>query len=282
MWTGLARRISTLLLAGFLGAFLVRIGPGFGTDEREIDTRLSLASIEQLRRSAAADRNVLVFYGDYLRKALVGDLGYSRLLERPVRELLAERLPVTLRSVGFGWVGGVAAGLILAILVAAAGSALEIASAALGGVLLCVPAGLIGLLLYFAGLPVAAGIAAVVFPKVFFYTQSLLRDGLESPHVLASRARGLGPLRILLFQVVLPSGRTLLALLGVTLTAALGASIPMEVVCDSPGIGQLAWRAALGRDMVLLTGLTLFVAVVTLTANSLADLASARLEGASE
>ena len=52
---------------------------------------------------------------------------------------------------------------------------------------------------------------------------------------------------------------------------AVGASIPIEVVCDSPGLGQLAWQAALGRDLPLLVNITLLIAVVTLFANSFSD-----------
>jgi peptide/nickel transport system permease protein len=52
----------------------------------------------------------------------------------------------------------------------------------------------------------------------------------------------------------------------------MGAAIPIEVICDSPGIGQLAWQAALSRDLPLLVNMTLFVTLVTLAANSAADL----------
>ena len=44
--------------------------------------------------------------------------------------------------------------------------------------------------------------------------------------------------------------------------------------CDSPGIGQLAWQAALGRDLPLLVNMTLLVTLVTLGANSVSDLTS--------
>jgi ABC-type dipeptide/oligopeptide/nickel transport system permease component len=54
---------------------------------------------------------------------------------------------------------------------------------------------------------------------------------------------------------------------------ALGATIPVEVICDSPGIGQLAWRAVLGRDLPLLVNLTVLVAALTMAANSVSDLA---------
>jgi ABC-type dipeptide/oligopeptide/nickel transport system permease component len=42
-----------------------------------------------------------------------------------------------------------------------------------------------------------------------------------------------------------------LALAGVSATIALSAAIPVEVICDSPGIGQLAWQAATARDLPL-------------------------------
>src|SRR5208282_3960021 len=90
----------TILLGGLLGATLVRLAPGFGVDERELDSRLNTQSIELLRQSHAAERNILGYYRGYLAGLLRGDLGISTSLERPVAELFAERLPVTLCSVG--------------------------------------------------------------------------------------------------------------------------------------------------------------------------------------
>jgi ABC-type dipeptide/oligopeptide/nickel transport system permease component len=52
---------------------------------------------------------------------------------------------------------------------------------------------------------------------------------------------------------------------------AFGASIPLEALSDSPGIGQLAWQAVLNRDLPLITSITLFVTVVTVGVNFVAD-----------
>ena len=68
----------------------------------------------------------------------------------------------------------------------------------------------------------------------------------------------------------------LVALAGVSVTLAFGASIPIEALADSPGIGQLAWRAALGRDLPVLVTVTLLLTVVTVFANIIADIAMAR------
>ena len=55
-----------------------------------------------LRQSRAGEHNVLRFYASYLRGAVHGDLGTSHALGQPVRSLLRERWPVTLRVAGIG------------------------------------------------------------------------------------------------------------------------------------------------------------------------------------
>ena len=65
----------------------------------------------------------------------------------------------------------------------------------------------------------------------------------------------------------------MLALAGVSVSMALGAAIPVEALCGISGIGQLAWQAALGRDLSLLVTVTVLVTVVTLAANTGSDLA---------
>src|SRR5882762_9352485 len=91
----LLKTLLTVLLAGLLGISLVRLAPGFGVAERELDRRLRTGGIDALRRSHAGDSNVLVYYFGYLRGAFRGDLGVSQSFRRPVTQLLAERLPVT-------------------------------------------------------------------------------------------------------------------------------------------------------------------------------------------
>jgi peptide/nickel transport system permease protein len=71
----------------------------------------------------------------------------------------------------------------------------------------------------------------------------------------------------------------LLALLGVSFAISFGAAIPIEALCDSPGLGQLAWHAALGRDLPLIVNVTLVVSLVMLAANFFADLAGRTFAG---
>jgi peptide/nickel transport system permease protein len=274
---GQVRRIFlTALLGGLLGATLVRMGPGFGVDERELDNRLSQESREAIRSERAQDSNIATFYLRYLKGLMHGDLGFSRSLNRPVSELLKERLPLTLGSLAYGVLGGVSIGLALALLTACwRVPGANIAPALLAGACLALPAAVIALLFLWMNVSGRWAIALVVFPHVYRYAKNLLVSTYQSPHVLAAQAKGLSRARILFAHVVAPAAPQLAALIGISVSLAFGASIPIEVISDTPGVGQLAWKAALDRDLPLLVNITVLVALMTLVANSLADLALA-------
>jgi peptide/nickel transport system permease protein len=263
----------TVLLGGLLGATLVRLAPGFDTDERQLDYRLSQESQTALRQEHASQSNILSFYSHYLVGLLRGDLGKSRALRRPVSELIRERLPLTLRSL----VIGLGAGWLLALALSLPTALRRVPSYDLvctfaGGLALSLPSGVLALLLFYVGGPVGLAIALVVFPKVFRYLRNLFLEASDLPHVLSARARGVRSSRILVWHVLYAVAPQVVALAGVSVSLAMGAAIPIEVLLDSPGLGQLAWQAALGRDLPVLVNLTLFVTLLTLLANSSADL----------
>jgi peptide/nickel transport system permease protein len=58
----------------------------------------------------------------------------------------------------------------------------------------------------------------------------------------------------------------LLALAAASISMAIGAAIPVEAICDVPGLGRLAWQAAVARDLPLLINLTMLIALVTTAA----------------
>lgn len=269
----LFRRLGlTILLAGLLGASLVRYAPGFGVDEQELDPRLNSSSVRALRDSHADEKNILSFYAHYLARVARGDLGTSRSLGQPVLELFRERLPYTLRSVGFGLLAGWILGLGMALPGALGRNrAYDLLSTLLSGLFLCLPAAVLALIfLYFGGAP-AWAISLVIFPRIFRFSRNLILETYAQPHIVSAKARGLGWARVLVSHVLRPAAPQLCALAGVSLSMAVGSSIPIEVVCDSPGLGQLAWQAALGRDLPLLVNITLLIAVITLVANSFSD-----------
>ena len=268
-----AKTIIIVLIGGFMGATLVRFAPGYGVTEEELDTRLSGESLQALRQSQAAPGNLMSFYIGYWGKLLHGDLGFSRIMQEPVRQLIAERFPETIKSVGFGVALGWVAGLGLAILnVNARSAAVDLGSGLVATIALCTPAAVLALLCVFAQAPGRLVIAVIVFPKVYQYARNLLVRSASLPHVIAATARGLNKARIFLWHILPVAAPQLLAVAGISVSIAFTAAIPVEALCDMPGIGQLAWKAALGRDLELLVILTMMVTTITLLANTTADL----------
>jgi peptide/nickel transport system permease protein len=274
--------IATALLGGFLAATLVRLAPGFNTDEAQLDPRLNSASVQALKQARADQNNIFRFYALSLRRALRGDLGISLSLGQPVSDLLRQRVPLTLRLVGMGFVFSWAAVVALALSAARLRiSAYDGLATVMSGTLLCIPAAVLALLSVLWNIPGALAIGLVIFPRDYRYTRNLLAKAYSLPHVVAARAKGLGEGRILFWHVIPLATPQILAVAGVSVSLALGAAIPVEALCGLAGVGQLAWQAALSRDLPLLVNITILVTLVTLLANSGADLIGSMWRGQS-
>lgn len=270
----LLRLAALMLLASFAGALLMRMAPGFSSDDQEINSGLSAQSIQAIRQAHLADANIPRFYAHYLAALVKGDLGTSRSLNQPVRELLRERLPVTLSNLAFALAVGWLLGLALAVTAQLSRwRAFNFLANGLSGTLISTPAAALALVFLLLRWPPALAAALLIFPKVFRYTENLLQQSSEMPHVLTARAKGAGPLRVLAWHVAPIALPQLIALIGVSLSIGIGVLLPIEVVSDVAGIGQLAWQAAQARDLPLLVNLTMIVTFVTVCATLLSDFA---------
>lgn len=271
----LLRLLLIVLAAGLFGSTIVRLAPAFGVTEAEIDLRLSGESVAALKAEGGGRGSVIAFYREYLSGVARGDFGYSHSLNRPVAELLRERLPVSLWSLACGVAIGFGGGVVVAMLAVFFNSSMMRAgAAAAGSTLIAVPSAALALLFLVAGWPGPLALAAVVFPRTYRYCFSALSRWSNAPHVLAARARGAPGWRVLAFHIVAPAGPQLLAVLGMSVGVAFPALAPIEAVSDSPGIGHLAWRAALARDLPVLVSLTMIAAVVMSIGNAAADMSA--------
>ncbi|HUB83512.1 MAG TPA: ABC transporter permease [Bryobacteraceae bacterium] len=277
--SNLARKLAaigaTVLLGGLLTAALVRMSPGFDSDERLLDTRLARDSQAAARAEHAANSNIVRFYAHHLAGMLHGDLGESPSLRRPIAELITQRLPVTAELMAFGIVGGWLSALSLALAAVAFRRGIAARTASIFSTfLLCLPPAALAVLIFTWGGPVRIIVALVLFPRLFDYCRNLLEDAYARPHILMARAKGLAPARIFFRHVLPTAAPQFLALAGVSVSMAFGACIPVETLCDLPGIGQLAWQAAIARDLPVLVSLTMMITIVTLLCNSASDQAA--------
>lgn len=272
------RSFLVLVLAGLLGAALVRFAPGWDVDEAQLDVRLARRSVERIGQERAQSHDPVSFYVKYLLGLGRGEVGRSELYGQAVAQLIRERFGVTTRTVAHGlfaaWCGAFIVGTAVALSnrpVTLVGATVLTASA------LSIPAAVLAVFCLVARFPPSVAIAAIVFPRIFPHVYEQLRSGLARPHVLFGRARGVSPIRVFLWYLLPIAAGPLIALAGVSITLALSASIPVEALADSPGIGQLAWKAALGRDLPVLVTITLLLTAITTIANLCSDFVLLRL-----
>ena len=274
-WSGaVLRLVAVMLMASFAGAMLMRIAPGFSSDDQELNSGLSAQSIQAIRRAHLADANIPHFYAQYLAALMRGDLGTSRSLNQPVKELLRERLPTTLMNLAFALAVGWLLGLALAI----AAQIWDIPSAELScqwternfyfhsrG---CVGAGLFAVAMA-SGL---CGCSAGVPQDLSLHAKSAATEQRDAARAYGARKRR-GPWRVLAWHVAPIAFPQIIALVGVSISIGIGVLLPIEVVSDVAGIGQLAWQAAQARDLPLLVNLTMVVTFVTVCATLISDAA---------
>lgn len=262
---------ASLLIIGFAATCMVRLAPGYGTDERELDARLSNASIDALRQNEA-NRDVFTNYYQFLRHAISGDLGFSATLHQPVGDLIRQRYSTSIRILFAGW----ALAWSCAILLAGGGMVLQsrllpLAGTIAGGAVLCLPSALLAYVCFLFQGPAFSVVALVVFARVFRVVDNVFRAAHTMPHILAAKAQGISEWSIFVRHILSVSAGEIIALGGSSVAMAVSATIAAESLCDQPGLGQLAWKAALGRDLPLLVSLTFIIAAVTMLFNRGAD-----------
>jgi peptide/nickel transport system permease protein len=265
-----------VVLSGLACACLVHYAPGSLVDERELNQHAGADTIAALREHKAVSANFVL----YFRGLLHGDLGYSDSNNASVSSLLKDRAPQTIGDLAFGWTSAWLIGLSLAICVGRFPNASHFDAALIGaaGLLLSLPAALIAYF-YLIAAPAARAaeasrvvLAIVIAPKIFQYSRNILLSAYQAPHVEMARARGLSESAIL-WRHIRPSAAAQLGVLAAaSVSIAIGAAIPIEAICDVPGLGRLAWQAATARDLPLLINLTMLVTLATTTAMAISEI----------
>lgn len=250
-----------------------------------------------LRHSLGLDRPLLTQYLDYLWGIPRLDFGDSLFYNQPVRAVLADRIPATLL---------LAAGALVVTLVVAlpAGTvaAMRRGRAAdrtvMTGVLVgqSTPPFWIGILLILVfavglhALP-ASGygtFAHLVLPAVTLAVYSvavvarLLRssliDVLSADHIRTARAKGFGPVKVVLTHGLRNASLPVVTVVGLEVGSLLGGAILTEQVFSWPGVGQLTIEAISNRDFPLVQATVLLFASTFVVVNLLVDLSYSLLD----
>lgn len=98
---------------------------------------------------------------------------------------------------------------------------------------------------------------------------------LQSDHIVAARAHGISPLRVVGLYALKNAMLPTLAIIGLRFGWMLGSTVLVETVFDWPGIGLYAVSSALASDFKPVVGVTLVIGFLFMLTNTLIDLAYA-------
>jgi peptide/nickel transport system permease protein len=272
----LARALAVVVLVVTGSTFLVRFAPGYLSDAREMDARYAGGARAELSAEAARSSSLKQMLRTEFSGWTRGNLGVSRQYDVPVAELISPRLAVTagllLRSVAFAWLLAVATSL-----ASSAGRAPSLLWQAPGTLLLAVPTAAMATLcmLTEGGGPVLV-MTLLVAARDFKFLDRILRGAWREPHLMQARAQGISAFRLIYAHILPGIAPQLLALATLSIVTALSALVPVEVIFSVPGLGQLAWSAAMNRDLPVLLAVTMIMAIAVTVAGMPGDRAGER------
>ena len=253
--------------------------------------------IAQLRHALGFDRPLGVQFAAYLGDLARLDFGESLVQRAPVLGIVAERIPYTVAlalgaltvALGIGipagiamavWRGGaterVLAGFVLA------GQSLP---TFWSGILLIL---LFGVTLRWLPTSGADGIESLVMPSIALgaitmstfarMTRIAVLDELSRDYVPAARARGLSFGAVVVRHVLRNAAIPVVTIAALEIGNLLAGAVIVESVFAWPGIGQLAIQSIQSRDFLVVQAVVLFVSLVYVATNLLADLAYAGID----
>lgn len=249
------------------------------------------ADIAALRHQLGFDRPLVVQYLDFLGELARFDLGQSVVQRVPVTTIIASRLPYTLMlAAGALLVAcgiGVPIGILLAIFrnspaaKAAAGFVLAAQSMPTfwsGILMILVFSVLLGWLppsstgdLWHLVMPsFALGLLSMAtFARI---TRSALLDELSKDYVRTARSRGVRSGRLLVRHLARNASIPVITVAALEISNLLAGAVIVETVFAWPGLGQVTVQAILARDFMIVQGVVLLGAFVTVLLNLLSDL----------
>jgi peptide/nickel transport system permease protein len=248
-------------------------------------------NLARFRAKLGFDRPLIVQYGDWLGRALQGDLGRSIRTNQPVVQAIVERLPVTLRLIAFSMVISLAIAVPLGIVSAVKrNSGVDLASTFFALFGFSTPNFWLGLILIYVfalllrWLPASGfdGVRSLILPSITLGTALAalvtrqLRSGmlevLRQDYVRTAQAKGLADRMVIGKHALKNALISVVTVIGLQIGALLGNTIITESLFALPGVGRLMIDSVFSRDFFVVQGVILFLAVGYVVANLAVDI----------
>ena len=255
--------------------------------------RADPAAVERLRRELELDRPAVVRYVRWVGRAVRGDLGLSLRDRRPVRAIIAERLPATIRLALAATVVSILLGVPVGVVAAARrGSLLDHALMAAAVLGISAPVFWLGMMLslVFAvalgWLPVsgygggdwrhlvlpALTLGALHTGVVARMTRASLLEVARQDFLQTARAKGLPETTVLLKHAFRNAAIPVVTVIGLGLANLLVGAPLTETVFAWPGLGRLLVVSVDQRDVPVAMGAVLVFALVYVLGSLVVDL----------
>ncbi len=252
-----------------------------------------------LRQELGLDLPLHVQYLNWLKAVLAGDLGFSTRLKRPVAGLIGERLPVTVSlavlSMLLTLVISIPAG---AYAATHHGQPIDYIIVFASQIGMAIPHFWLGILLillfsmYWKVLPPGGFVQWSADPwKAFLslvlpafalathrvasltrITRASMLDALTQDYIRTGQSKGLPKLSLIYKHALKNSLMPIVTVAGMQFASLLAGSIVAEEVFALPGLGRLLLQAIGYRDLPLVQGIALFIAIVVVLVNFVTDI----------
>jgi peptide/nickel transport system permease protein len=301
----------TIFLVSILSFAIIQLPPGDYVDSyiaqlQATGTPVSQSEAENLRQRYGLDRPFPVQYGLWMQQVLRGNLGTSMQWQRPVSEVIGDRLALTvvvsLAALVFTWMIALPIGIFSAV---RQYSIADYIATTIGFMGLAVPNFLFALVIMYIGwsmfglnvgglfsaeyelqgwsfgkfvnmlthLPVPAivlGTAATA--QGIRVMRNNLLDELRKPYVVTARAKGLSETRLILKYPVRVALNPLASTIGYMFPFIVSGSVIVSIVLSLPTVGPVLLTSLLSQDMFLAGAIVLLLGVMTVIGTFVSDL----------
>jgi len=257
----------------------------------------SAQAIAELRTELGLDESLSIQYGRYLARLAQADLGTSLFTQRPVITTIAEQLPSTIELAVAAMLVAILLGTALGILAAARqGTWLDGSIMAVAVVGISIPIFWSAILLIWLFALVLGWLPAtgqggpryLILPALVLgfasagaitrLVRASLLEVMDQDFVRTAQAKGLAERTILFRHAIKSAFIPVTSIIGLQFGFLLGGTVVIETIFSRPGIGRLMVNAILWKDLPLVQGVVLLIALIYTLVNLATDVCYAYLD----
>jgi len=302
----------TIWAATVISFIVIQLPPGdFVTSYiaklQSTGTMISQEEAAALRLQYGLDRPIYVQYAKWMGLMLQGNFGMAMEYNRPVREVIGDRMTITiiisLAAVFFIWVVSLPIGIYSAVRQYSIG---DYFFTFLGFIGIAIPNFMLALILLYVSfkyfnvqsigglfspdmalqpwgwpkiwdmikhLPVPAVIIGLAgMAEVVRILRANLLDELRKPYVVTARAKGLSETRVIMKYPVRAAMNPFASTIGYIFPFLVSGSIIVSLVLSLPTVGPLLYKALIAQDLFLAGTILLLLAILTVVGTFISDL----------